>query len=467
MLPSPLPIRSSSPSRSPIEPRPYVEDELALDDSPVIVELRRRNSSADVRGSRGGTGGGGTAAEPDPLARYDHMIVREKERERGRTERLRARERGKEKWREQSSKDGSGSKSHSAAAAGGAAGGLQWNPLYPGHLIISNYQLAFIPSHCLTPTSSAAGSAASSSPSSSLPSSSSLLPPITVPLLTVSRISARTLDTKDLACISLRCKDFRRVHLVFTGLLRKGRYTNFRNAQSVLEFYAAPAASDGYSTVFAWRYRGVKSDGEEEAAAGAAAAAGGGGGGEAAVRPARPEATKTGMSRLRSAAPASELRSVPPQPAAPRVFSAVTPAVKFSRENGVNMYGKRDDETDEETEDSSELPPEMGGDQQPPPASSLLAADLSPFSCTDDDDSADDDDDTAIEGPGEDVLHQSTGSQLKVDPALPPPESLPAAASLGLSASVAAAALPFASVRSSFSFSPFAAGRLGSVRSVR
>ena len=188
---SPTPQPASSPSRSPMVARPYIEDELSLDDSPVIVELRRRNSSAD-------------GGRDDPLARYgDRMIVKERERERG--------EEGQ-----------TGTVGRADTVVKPTV--MSHNPFYPGHLIISNYQLAFIPTHVITPSS--AVSASSFSPFHANPGP--LLPVVQLPLLAISRLSSATIEQKDLAVVELRCKDYRRLHVLFTGLTRKNRWYGYQ-----------------------------------------------------------------------------------------------------------------------------------------------------------------------------------------------------------------------------------------------
>ena len=225
---SPTPQPASSPSRSPMVPRPYIEDELSLDDSPVIVELRRRNSSADGIA----VAAAATSGRDDPLARYgDRMIVKERERERVKRD----------------DRDSRPSRQAGKSAV------VAYNPFYPGHLIISNYQLAFIPTHVITPSS-----ATPSVSSPFQPSPGPLLPVVQLPLLAISRLSSATIEQKDLAVVELRCKDFRRLHVLFTGLTRKNRWYGYQQCCDVLKFYAQPKAEDGFASVFAFKFRGTK-----------------------------------------------------------------------------------------------------------------------------------------------------------------------------------------------------------------
>ena len=312
---SPTPQPASSPSRSPMVARPYIEDELSLDDSPVIVELRRRNSSADATAALGG--------RDDPLARYgDRMIVRERERERVKRD----------------------DRDSRPSRQGGKAAVVSHNPFYPGHLVISNYQLAFIPTHVITPSSAISSS---SSPLHANPGP--LLPVVQLPLLAISRLSSATIEQKDLAVVELRCKDFRRLHVLFTGLTRKNRWYGYQQCCDVLKFYAQPRAEDGFASVFAFKFKGTKQPrrigGSDTAEAD---------GSSGAVSNQRLARQGSVLLPVRHSVTPSHTHTVVKDVSAlpARSKSAVVPT-EIS-EPSRNMYGKKDDETDDEADGSSD-----------------------------------------------------------------------------------------------------------------
>ena len=360
-------------------PQPYIEDDISLDDSPVIVELRpRRNSSAEGGGQAGG----------DPLARYgDRMVVmaREKAREG-------ARERGRDRSRE-------GRRDRGTPPKAGAG----HNPFYPGHLLITNFQLIFIPSHHLTPSATPQPGAA-------------LLPIIQLPLLAIWRLSPVTFEQKDLAVVSIRSKDFRRVHLLFTGLLRKGRWNAFRNALTTIEFYASPPPENGWTGIFAFKTKGRNQQADSPPDATHAASTVNG----TAPHASTPSHVLTHPAPKQSrafsvAVPSPQLRAEAVSP--PRPTKAST-AVSSPR----NLYGKRDGETDDE-EDIANLSavlaveggPVVLGDSPRVPSST---------SGTDTEDE---------EAANTTLVHHSLASALKVDTsaagdALPPPLTVVAVA---------------------------------------
>ena len=311
---SPTPQPASSPSRSPMVVRPYIEDELSLDDSPVIVELRRRNSTSETAAGVGG--------RDDPLARYgDRMIVKERQRERVKRD-----------------------DRESRPSRQGKLAAVSHNPFYPGHLIISNYQLAFIPTHVITPSSATTFSSSPFHPSP-LP----LLPVVQLPLLAISRLSSATIEQKDLAVVELRCKDFRRLHVLFTGLARKNRWYGYQQCCDVLKFYAQPKAEDGFASVFAFKFRGTKqprrSAGSETTEADAA---GGGVSGQRLHRqgsvllPVRHSVTPSHVM----------VRDVAVAALPSRSKSAFVPKETVEPMGG--LYGKKDDETDDEADANNE-----------------------------------------------------------------------------------------------------------------
>ena len=83
-----------------------------------------------------------------------------------------------------------------------------------------------------------------------------LLPCITLPLLAISKLIPLTFEGKDCAVLNIRAKDFRCLHLLFVGLLREGRYSNYKNALKAIEFYATPNPQDGFASIFAFKYQG-------------------------------------------------------------------------------------------------------------------------------------------------------------------------------------------------------------------
>ena len=400
---------NGSPTQSPMLPHPYVEDDIALDDSPVIVEIRRRNSAAEsIEGK-------------DPLARYgDRMIVHAKAQ--------RARDSERHKREREREKDARSRASDAHSAQRGT------NPFYPGHLIITNYQLIFIPSHHLAP--SASSSSSSSSTTITPPLSSMgvpLLPIIQLPLLCISRLTPLTFEQKDLASLSIRSKDFRRVHLLFTGLLRKGRWNAFRNALTTVEFYATPGPGDGWSGIFAFKAKGRREEQREPEVLDDTAAAA-----SAAV----PQHAATPVHVLKSREPLkarafSEASSVT---ARRRAFGAETPrgaAVSPTRvaPNAKDAAGaghgrgaayakkaSQESDDDEEEADADADADEQSGDQSmlgllaPPTALPTADSPHVPES------SSDDSDDDATNAS---VIHHSAASALTIDPT-PAPTTDPA-----------------------------------------
>ena len=164
---------------------------------PVIVELRRRNSSADAPPAA-------VSGRDDPLARYsDRMIVKERDRERVKRD-----DRESSRPSSNSRQAGKGGCGDSQSVLSRPSHHIQlparFYPHTRPHTIVRHPFLRLLlslPSK-LSPTTARRTAA---------------------PMLAISRLSSATIEQKDLAVVELRCKDFRRLHVLFTGLTRKNQ----------------------------------------------------------------------------------------------------------------------------------------------------------------------------------------------------------------------------------------------------
>jgi hypothetical protein len=110
-----------------------------------------------------------------------------------------------------------------------------------GSLLITNYQVSFIPdnvapSHTLDVTSPLPSSnlmtlsplpSSSSSPHLSSGNANQRPSPVSVPLLSIRREEAIPFDARDLGLLELTSKDFRTLRFLFVGLVKRQRYYRY------------------------------------------------------------------------------------------------------------------------------------------------------------------------------------------------------------------------------------------------
>lgn len=111
-------------------------------------------------------------------------------------------------------------------------------PLWYGTLIITNYRLCFLPEVDI-----------------GLPDVESIQAPfsaISVPIMCMERVEHTSIEDKDAGVIQLDCKDFRTMRLIFTGLIKENRYSNFRHCKDFLLHYAYSKYTKSITEVVAY-----------------------------------------------------------------------------------------------------------------------------------------------------------------------------------------------------------------------